>query len=172
MFLNNWGTYNNVINNYGFSVYSYQTVVAGLDSNGNNVDMTYQSGSNSTIPSITANWRDRYDVSLAVGTGDTEPAANDLHLENDVTSSFSNVSNTYANSADASKVKTLFTFTGINMTGSPITLKEIGIIKRLRCGASSSDVYKTMLINRTLLEEPVTVEHGQTVTLYVEWEAD
>ena len=108
----------------------------------------------------------RYDTHFHVGTGTTPATVDDYCLENDVTSSFSQQSYQLSQMVtNDGKFETAFKFSGINNSGSTLTISEVGIDK-FHYQDSSSNQF-TYLIFRDLLPTPVTVEAGQSINLIV-----
>lgn len=109
----------------------------------------------------------RMELSICLGTGDTTPAYTDYVLDNDVSSSL-NLSCSINTGADGGAIKTVFSVSGINATGSDITLKEFGILKDYMV-SDSGYVKKPYLIARELLKTPKVISAGQPFTLTFEW---
>ena len=113
--------------------------------------------------------------SCAVGTGTTPATADDWLLENNVSTSFSNRTLTQAlQSVEGGGVKLTIQWTGTNSTSSPITISEFGLFHYVYMCPQEwynySSVYTTpnpmeMLCVRHLLEEPVTIEPGETKSI-------
>lgn len=109
----------------------------------------------------------KYDTSyngicFLIGTGDTAPTTADLKLAEDVTTQMEFVGGTAQNnSGGASDTLMVVTATYKNTTGSPITIKEVGIGKSYRpyYGANVCIVY-----TRAVLETPVTMGVGESFT--------
>lgn len=111
-----------------------------------------------------------------VGTGTTEPTADDYVLESDVTSSFANVSTSvnYTTDEDGHFVATM-TWAGTNTSGQDITITEIGARKPLYKSSTAtvgvSDVTTTAsqcLMIRHILQTPVTVEAGSGTSITIQ----
>lgn len=101
-------------------------------------------------------------VCFLVGTGDTEPTTADLKLAEDVTTQLEFVGGTARNNqGGASDTLMVVTATYKNATGSPVTIKEVGIGKTYRAyfGSNVCIVYA-----RAVLETPVTMGVGESFT--------
>ena len=118
-------------------------------------------------------------LSMRVGTGTTEVDEEDYCLDTDVTSSFSQIALSVqpSVSADGHQVVTI-SWTGTNTTSNNITIKEIGLVKSLPMFISNtiatsqldSVSYENILIARHILEEPVTINAGDSGTITVKIE--
>ena len=111
----------------------------------------------------------RAGLSIVLGEGNTAPALTDYCLEDDVTSSL-NLSCVVNTGSDGGALKTVLTVSGINTTGSEITIKEFGIVKSCVL-YSNSYMYqsKPFLYARELLRTPKVVGAGEPFTLTFEW---
>ena len=121
----------------------------------------------------------KHSLSVRVGTGTTEVDEEDYCLDTDVTSSFSQIALSVqpSVSADGHQVVTI-SWTGTNTTSNNITIKEIGLVKSLPMFISNtiatsqldSVSYENILIARHILEEPVTINAGDSGTITVKIE--
>lgn len=109
------------------------------------------------------------DVSFRVGTGNTEPAADDYEMANDVTDSLTGTSLTVNHVMGEDGAKVVYTFSASNQTGDSLTISEVGIVKTLKNGESSSPSRGDVLIARDILDTPVTVPSGSGFVLTYEW---
>lgn len=113
-----------------------------------------------------------------IGSGDTSVTSYDYDLTNDETSNFSdiseNISTTIVNTDDDNYLEITYSFTGKNNTENTLILNEYGISK---CFASSwnndtidrnSKEHNSLFIH-ALLESPLTVLSGETVTIVAKW---
>lgn len=126
-----------------------------------------------------ATWKLFNDFQGVVGTGVTEPDADDYQLAGDVTSDFSSTSTSINVSVDAQgQLSIMMTWTGLNNSGSDLILREFGAVKPLYYYSSSS-MYcqsvsnpnlspKNALMIRQLLSDPITVPAGSSVNISVE----
>ena len=99
------------------------------------------------------------------GDDDTEVSGREYSLGNDITSTFSNIQMTQNVYADEYGLHTLLTITGINNTGSNVTIKEIGFTKPIYyvtdTSSYSNTAYNTpILLFRKVLDEPVVVANN------------
>ena len=109
-------------------------------------------------------------LSARVGTGTTEPTANDYRLGTDVMSSLSNVVTTCnTSSSDDNKVVTVITISGVNNTNSTLELTEIGVTKTALGKVGGGIANHALLFIRSLLETPKVVAPGEGFFLTFEW---
>lgn len=97
-------------------------------------------------------------MGIILGTGDTAATAADYNLESDITSSLSLSVSVSGNAADDG-IHVVFSIGGTNGTGAEVTIKEIGIIKAFYTSSSTSTI--NVLLNRTVLDEPITLAAGE-----------
>lgn len=165
-----------ILNNYwNWRAYmSSHTCLSGLQSSGNYFYIGTKSldGSNMSVYISTyctgsqKNWS-MTDLTSYIGSGSTTPTVDDYAMEDDRTSSFTNVQRSFNIAADDNKVSIIHTITGTNATNSDITISEIGIVQPLYCYPSNSLVY-TMFIH-DILEQPIVVPPGRSFSLTFEW---
>lgn len=103
--------------------------------------------------------------SFVCGDDDTEVSGREYSLGNDITSTFSNIQMTQNVYADEYGLHTLLTITGINNTGSNVTIREIGFTKPIYyvtdTSSSSNTAYSTnVLLFRKVLDNPVVVANN------------
>lgn len=102
------------------------------------------------------------------GSGTTTPTENDYKLESDITSGISVVLNASARYSSP-KPHMTFTFTITNTGSSNVTINEIGIVTAsIQCCTSSSATSASsanVLIDRTLLDTPLTIAPSSTAAL-------
>lgn len=90
------------------------------------------------------------------GTGDAAPTMDDYKLDGDIISDFSySAAVTKTFDDDNATVTALYTVT--NTGTAPMTIKEIGLVV---CGSSSNGAANRTLLERTVLETPITIEPG------------
>lgn len=97
---------------------------------------------------------------VVLGTGDAEPTEDDYTLSGTIITTFGVSSTTehIYNSEDGSyTIENVYTIT--NTGSSTFTIKEIAWFANFFYGGGTS--YACFLIDRTLLEEPITLEAGQ-----------
>lgn len=107
-------------------------------------------------------------IGIHIGTGDTAPTPDDYTLESPLTSS--SVSRTSASPNSSALLDEDNNIIGVrrmvtyqNITSSNIVVKEIGTFwKAYYGGSSTTDLF---LIERTVLDEPVTLEPNGTITV-------
>ena len=93
------------------------------------------------------------------GTGTTPPTRADFNLEGLLTSGLSVSSGNRLYVADGSNYAYRCTYTLTNTTESDITIREIGLFAPVF--AASAKCYTT-LMERTVLDEPITITPGET----------
>lgn len=102
---------------------------------------------------------------VMIGTGTTPATAGDYKLEAQITTgvTFSGTTNVSYNIDDDGY--SMFTTGGVKNTGTePIAVSEVGLVCRLYYGTSSSNLCN-VLLDRTVLEEPITINPGETKQL-------
>ena len=99
------------------------------------------------------------------GTGNALPTINDYKLSGEIIKglSSSNVTTTqvFEHVGDVNKLVTTYTIS--NTTSSDIIIGEIGIMNTIRVyyqKSNSYDVYVPILLERTALDEPITIPAG------------
>ena len=124
-----------------------------------------------------AYWHPFGDWTALVGTGTSNPDASDYSLETDCTSSFTGVSTSVNISVNENgRFIVTLTWSGTNMSGSDITISEIGAKKLIYYSASSTInctatvPSKGCLMIRHLLTTPITVAAGSGTTITVQIE--
>ena len=103
---------------------------------------------------------------VVIGTGDTAESLSDYRLANDITGSISNYQQSYTSGEDGNTLKTTFSISGVNNTGSAITIKEVGIGKNILDGNIAS---VPVMFLRKVLDTPIEVANGSTFAFSVEW---
>ena len=107
-------------------------------------------------------------IGIYIGTGDTAPTPDDYTLESPLTSSSitrtgnSNASALLDENNNVIGVRKMVTYQ--NITSDNIIVKEIGTFWDAYWGNSSSN-HNIFLIERTVLDEPVTLEPNGTITV-------
>lgn len=115
------------------------------------------------------------DITALIGTGTTEPTINDYQLENDISSSFSNLaisSNVSNNVGETYAYERIITITGLNNTSDDITISEIGLQKNMQYANSTNATNKKVLLVRHLLDTPITVAPNETFSITLIWRED
>lgn len=128
--------------------------------------LTYVGGSSSA-----GLWQIRTNkMGVLVGSGTTEPTAEDYRLENDVTSSFSNVSVSDSLNATENGLSQVFTVGGDNLSGDEITITEVGITKTYSGQNEVSDSStQVVLFARIVLDTPVVVPNNGSFQIPIQW---
>lgn len=108
---------------------------------------------------------------IIVGAGNTPATENDYCLESQITSglSASSVTSTYGLDANGNYYMIML-FTLTNTTGSDITIKEVGYVQAVSSASSeggtpSSSGSSSVLLDRTVLEQPVTVPANDSAAI-------
>jgi len=109
-------------------------------------------------------------LSARLGTGTTEPTASDVCLEEDITSSITNLNVTTNVQSSGSVISAVITITGQNLTSSEIVITELGIVRSMITGYGGGLIRKTVMLIRELLEQPLTVPSGEGFSLTFSWE--
>lgn len=116
----------------------------------------------------TLTYSDCGDISLWVGSGDSEPTENDYSLtpidSADITS------NSFAFARTVSDGKTYHTFTRQFTANSTITIKEVGLLKCLQSQPTAAWI--NLLLAREVLPEAKTYNAGDTFTITMVVEID
>lgn len=116
-----------------------------------------------------------YGMGARVGTGSSEPTADDYSLETEVTSSFTSTSTsvTFTTNENGHFVIDV-TWTGTNTSGSDLTITELGLVKSFgkldSASATTPSSFALVLLARHLLGTPVTVPAGQGTAIHVQIE--
>lgn len=126
----------------------------------------------SRVDEMNVNLITRKNTFVRVGTGDTAVTADDYNLDNDVTTSLSSVTNSQTISTDENgKLVITYIFSGVNNSGNALTIKEVGIYKSGIWGATNDTGNKnSCFFARKLLDTPIEVPNGTTLTLTFQWE--
>ena len=178
-FLKSKAAFSQRVNTCDADPYGWPTLSTGaLDTSGNEctrIPYACPSSSASSIGPILARmWSERYDLSFVVGTGNTEPTANDYCLENDVTANISSYSTSVNVTFEDGKFRTIATISGVNNTESDITISEVGVTKKYfytTNGTSVSDnTFYNVLLIRHVLETPKVVPSGSGFTVTFQWD--
>lgn len=104
-------------------------------------------------------------INLICGSGTTEPALDDYCLESPFTSLIPvgwSSAPIYENDVITGRT---FSKTLQNNTGDDITVSEIGIVGSNRTSSTAMNDSNTVLLERTVLDTPVTVANGETFTI-------
>lgn len=100
---------------------------------------------------------------IILGNGTTEPTPEDYCLESQITTNLS------CDNVSVSRNTTVKTYTATfsNSGTSPITVTEIGYVSRTGYGTDHM-VYDDFLMDRTVLETPITIPAGESRTVTYE----
>ena len=146
---------------------SYATTDIGLkDLSGNAAGFPNQvNGSNTSA--IAPNWIALYNASAKVGTGTAQPAADDYDIDIDATDDFTNYTVTINSNANNGELTTVVTISGINTSGSDVTISEVLIYRELY-NPQLSQQPKIAIVHEKL-SSPITVPNGSGFSLIISW---
>ena len=102
---------------------------------------------------------------VVFGSGTTPATENDYNVESAILSGLSVPTPTVTYSYDNEKVARKLTYAVTNTSSSSITISEIGWRVKLNCTTSQgsgSTIEETVLMDRTVLDTPVTIPAGET----------
>lgn len=102
---------------------------------------------------------------IVLGSGTTEPTPEDYRLESQITTNLS------CDSVSVSRNTTVKTYTATfsNSGTSDITVTEIGYVSRFAWAYNTGDyIYDDFLMDRTVLETPITIPAGESRTVTYE----
>ena len=122
---------------------------------------TYVDGTN-------ANWTFNSPSSY-IGSGTTEPTEMDYTLATDETSKFSNIQRTTNISADGGSWLLVHTISGVNVSGSDVTISEIGLTIKLTVSNDVVTQVVEFMLVRALLDQPLVVPAGKGFSLTFQW---
>lgn len=94
---------------------------------------------------------------IAVGTGTTPPALTDYELVKKSSNLNLSVSKVISRELSAENVKILYTIRGLSTNSEVVTITELGLYKNL-INFDTGDIRDTILLARTLLPNPITVQ--------------
>lgn len=104
---------------------------------------------------------------VVIGTGTTAPTLDDIFIENQITTGLSvaNPDRAYVSRTDEA-ISMSATYTLKNTTGADITITEIGLVlNKQTASGTTTNAQHTLLVDRTVLSNPVTVPAGETKNL-------
>lgn len=171
MFLNNWWNYTAVLNtlqptasdrNTDFHVFDKTGTAASAMLTG----VTYTSGQ--WYDRVCSNMTPYYGMSIAVGSGTTPVTAADVALDQDVSSSISQLSTTSISTAVSSQNNVYLLVSGYNMTNASIIINEIGMYKWLYASNGYVDDREILFV-RIVLDNAVTVAPGEGFAIPFLW---
>lgn len=168
MILNNYWKYRQAVENTFYKVGegNFNIVTGALDTSGSTNEIV--GGSAGVGWQYGLNFALRANLTLMVGSSDREPAPSDYNLW-DRTGSFSNYQVNVVTSSESGSYKTIISASGRNSSGSAITIKEIGVGKKIITSVPDTMPY-TVLFVRHILEEPIVVEDNGNFSLVFEWD--
>jgi hypothetical protein len=99
---------------------------------------------------------------IILGSGTTAPTENDYRLESQFTSSMSASVQSTLMLDENDNPETIFTITVTNQKNTAVTVAEVGLVESLSASRSfnSSPSYFAFLLDRTVLDTPVTIPAG------------
>lgn len=101
---------------------------------------------------------------VRIGNGTTPATPNDYKLESQITSGFSYYNQSGASlSADEDGVSMFATYAITNTSAEPLVISEIGVFASV-CQSNTSAT-TSALLERTVLETPITISPGEAKTL-------
>lgn len=137
--------------------------------NGGYVNILQSTTNSGYMPYVAENLKLDYNMSVRVGYGDTPVTAQDYALENDVTSSLSNISTTFSSSSDDTGVSRIINFSAQNLTNSAITINKVAVAKGI--WSVPSNFYKAdILLAIVELDSPITVSAGGNFNITFSWD--
>lgn len=105
---------------------------------------------------------------IQLGSGNTLATENDYHMENQITSGLSASTPAITSGNDSNGNPYLqFVFTLTNSSASDIVVKEVGYFQKFMAATTigGSSTATTFMLDRTLLETPLTVPANGTAVL-------
>lgn len=113
---------------------------------------------------------------VTFGSGTTQPTENDYKLESPISSGISVTRDVYKTVTSSDKLSVEIHYSVTNTTGSDITISEIGLKKSIYAASvpnisatpiltNTPTLGRVFLIDRTLLDNPVTIHPGDTADL-------
>lgn len=106
-------------------------------------------------------------IRIGTGTGQVQPS--DYCLFNDVTDSIGNLEFNVLHSTLDNKFSSIINVSGINNSGSEITISELGITKKFIIDTTGAKGAPIMLA-KLLLNRPVTVPANGAFAFTIEWD--
>lgn len=111
----------------------------------------------------------RKNLKVELGSGTTEPTAQDHDLETPV--NLGTLQTTITTTADGTSEKTIVTVSGTNTTGASVTVSECGLFKSAYCKKTSAEEMEAVdiMFVHVLLDTPKTIANGESFTFTFEW---
>ena len=115
-----------------------------------------------SLPTYATSYNEVY-PGVHFGSGGTAPAKSDYALESPITSglSITNPTSIVQLNDGLGKHEFISTFSVTNTTENEITIREIGVITPMRDISTSGTFVYPVLMERTVLPEPVTISAGR-----------
>lgn len=107
---------------------------------------------------------DYTDMGVCVGRGNTPADKTDYQLENLISSGLNQLSRTNALNILDNGIEIVYAFILQNVSEEDITISEIGLMAGSYSSASNN-AYYALLVDRTVLDVPVTIPAGETKTI-------
>ena len=169
MILDNWWIYKKAISDYSIQWSSWNIITPGLiDTNGNSCSIVLDAPWQANYCSMAHNnYASRGEISFTLGSGTIAPTKTDYNLENDITSSFSNVTFTKSSVESSDDLAITYVITGTNNSANTLTISEIGYLKNIYYQASFNT--DPVMMAREVLNEPLIVEPNQSFTINFVW---
>lgn len=104
---------------------------------------------------------------IAFGSGTTPVTENDYMLEKEIYQNIEYIVQTVSKTINGEVGKTIIRKVMKNNTGSPITIKEVGLVSQIR--GNSNEDYPILLI-REILDKPLTVPNGEIFSLEISFD--
>ena len=111
-----------------------------------------------------------YGAGFSIGSGTTPPTENDYNLENQITSGYRFTFTSSTRGVDANgKLYMEFNLTYTNTGSTPLTISEICLktanVNVCTSSTATTIVSNNIMIDRTLLDEPVTIAPTGSATI-------
>lgn len=104
---------------------------------------------------------------IRIGKGTGTPTANDYGLFDDCTSDISDLTFNNSTQYQDGAFSQILVINGANNTSNPITITEVGVCKTFLTAAQSYS--EPVMLAKTILDNPITVQGGNTFRVIIEW---
>lgn len=166
MLLNNYWNMRQYVDTH-YVQQSSGTVDIGLKNmSGTSVNFTLNSAYHTVIGN---NACMRSQLTGYVGTSDTAVQKTDYALGTDITSKLSNMNTVVNSGLIGDSFRSIVIISGLNNTGSTISLKEYGIAKGVYYHPSDSGAIEQVMLIRAILNQPIVLPNGQGFQIIYEW---
>ena len=109
-------------------------------------------------------------ATVRFGSGSTDITADDYAMSDDCTSSISNVNVTFTSAASEDGLHRTISVTGINNSGSEVTITEVGYYKAIQWYSRDDGWHdENVLFSKTKLSEPLTLADGESFLINLAW---